>query len=75
MIEEVGLGSLLPVLRHEILAQIRETLERRVGLVLAQRMTDEHLAGPARPTKTLRWLGSGRMFRTTSSSPLTCSTS
>jgi predicted RNA-binding Zn ribbon-like protein len=40
---ELGLGSLPPEEKNKMLAHIYETLEMRVGMTLAQQMTNEQL--------------------------------
>ena len=42
-LEELGLGSLPPVEKNKMLAHIYETLEMRVGMRLAEQMTNEQL--------------------------------
>jgi hypothetical protein len=42
-LEELGLGSLPPVEKNKMLAHIYETLEMRVGMKLAEQMTNEQL--------------------------------
>lgn len=43
LLQEIGLGDLPKEERDRLLAQIYETLEMRVGMTLAQQMTDEQL--------------------------------
>lgn len=43
LLQELGLGSLPPVEKNKMLAHIYETLELRVGMHLADQMTDEQL--------------------------------
>lgn len=40
---ELGLGNLPPAEKNKMLGHIYETLEMRVGMTLAQQMTDEQL--------------------------------
>jgi len=40
---ELGLGALPPERKNQLLAHAYETMEMRVGMVLAQRMTDSQL--------------------------------
>ncbi len=42
-LEELGLGSLPPVEKNKMLAHIYETLEMRVGMKLAEKMSNEQL--------------------------------
>jgi hypothetical protein len=42
-LEELGLGTLPPVEKNKMLAHIYETLEMRVGMKLAEQMTNEQL--------------------------------
>lgn len=42
-LEELGLGTLPPVEKNKMLAHIYETLEMRVGMRLAEQMTNEQL--------------------------------
>lgn len=42
-LEELGLGTLPPVEKNKMLAHIYETLEMRVGMKLAEKMTNEQL--------------------------------
>lgn len=42
-LEELGLGSLPPVEKNKMLAHIYETLEMRVGMKLAEQMSNEQL--------------------------------
>jgi len=42
-LEELGLGSLPPVEKNKMLAHIYETLEMRVGMRLAEQMSNEQL--------------------------------
>jgi len=42
-LEELGLGSLPPVEKNKMLAHIYETLEMRVGMKLAEQMTNDQL--------------------------------
>lgn len=42
-LEELGLGSLPPAEKNKMLAHIYETLEMRVGVKLAEQMTEEQL--------------------------------
>lgn len=44
LLRELGLGSLPPVEKNKMLAHIYETLEMRVGMTLAQQMSDEQLS-------------------------------
>jgi predicted RNA-binding Zn ribbon-like protein len=43
LLKELGLGSLPPEEKNKMLAHIYETLEMRVGMKLAQQMTNEQL--------------------------------
>lgn len=43
LLEELGLGALPPEEKNKMLAQIYETLEMRVGMKLAEQMTNEQL--------------------------------
>ncbi len=43
LLQELGLGSLLPEDKKVMLGHIYETLEMRVGMTLAQQMTNEQL--------------------------------
>jgi hypothetical protein len=43
LLKELGLGDLPPVEKNKMLGHIYETLEMRVGMTLAQQMTDEQL--------------------------------
>ena len=43
LLEELGLGSLPPEEKNKMLAHIYETLEMRVGMKLAEQMTNEQL--------------------------------
>src|SRR5690606_13320459 len=43
LLKELGLGALPPAEKNKMLAHIYETLEMRVGMTLAQQMTDEQL--------------------------------
>lgn len=43
LLQELGLGSLPPAEKNKMLAHIYETLELRVGMHLAEQMTDEQL--------------------------------
>ena len=43
LLQELGLGSLPPVEKNKMLAHIYETLELRVGMKLAEQMTDAQL--------------------------------
>ena len=43
LLEELGLGSLPPEEKNRMLAHIYETLEMRVGMKLAEQMTNEQL--------------------------------
>jgi septum formation inhibitor MinC len=43
LLHELGLGSLPPVEKNKMLGHIYETLELRVGMRLAEQMTDEQL--------------------------------
>lgn len=43
LLKELGLGDLPPVEKNKMLAHIYETLEMRVGMTLAQQMSDEQL--------------------------------
>ncbi len=42
-LEELGLGALPPVEKNKMLAHIYETLEMRVGMKLAEQMSNEQL--------------------------------
>lgn len=42
-LHEIGLGALPPTEKNKMLAHIYETLEMRVGMKLAEQMTDEQL--------------------------------
>ena len=42
-LEELGLGTLPPVEKNKMLAHIYETLEMRVGMKLAEQMSNEQL--------------------------------
>lgn len=44
LLESVGLGSLTPRQKNQVLDQMYATLELRVGMRLAERMTEEQLA-------------------------------
>ncbi|MEO5627347.1 MAG: DUF5663 domain-containing protein [Candidatus Saccharimonadales bacterium] len=43
LLKELGLGSLPAVEKNKMLGHIYETLEMRVGMTLAQQMSDEQL--------------------------------
>lgn len=43
LLKELGLGSLPPAEKNKMLGHIYETLEMRVGMKLAQKMTNEQL--------------------------------
>lgn len=43
LLRELGLGTLPPVEKNKMLGHIYETLEMRVGMTLAQQMTDDQL--------------------------------
>ncbi len=43
LLKELGLGALPAAEKNKMLAHIYETLEMRVGMTLAQQMTDEQL--------------------------------
>jgi septum formation inhibitor MinC len=43
LLQELGLGSLPPAEKNKMLGHIYETLELRVGMRLAEQMTDEQL--------------------------------
>lgn len=43
LLEEIGLGALPPEEKKKMLAHIYETLEMRVGVRLAEQMTDQQL--------------------------------
>ena len=43
LLKELGLGSLPPEEKNKMLAHIYETLEMRVGMKLAEKMTNEQL--------------------------------
>lgn len=43
LLQELGLGSLPPAEKNKMLAHIYETLELRVGMRLAEQMSDEQL--------------------------------
>lgn len=43
LLQELGLGSLPPAEKNKMLAHIYETLELRVGMKLAEQMTDAQL--------------------------------
>ncbi len=43
LLQQIGLGSLPPVEKNKMLAHIYETLELRVGMKLAEQMSDEQL--------------------------------
>lgn len=43
LLQELGLGTLVPAEKNKMLGHIYETLEMRVGMTLAQQMTDEQL--------------------------------
>lgn len=43
LLQELGLGSLPPAEKNKMLAHIYETLELRVGMKLAEQMTDTQL--------------------------------
>jgi hypothetical protein len=43
LLEELGLGSLPPEEKNKMLAHIYETLEMRVGMKLAEQMSNEQL--------------------------------
>src|SRR3990167_10600584 len=43
LLEELGLGSLPPAEKNKMLAHIYETLELRVGMKLAEQMSDAQL--------------------------------
>ena len=43
LLRELGLGSLPPAEKNKMLAHIYETLELRVGMKLAEQMTDAQL--------------------------------
>ncbi len=43
LLKELGLGSLPPSEKNKMLAHIYETLEMRVGMTLAEKMTSEQL--------------------------------
>lgn len=43
LLEEIGLGALPPEEKSKMLAHIYETLEMRVGVRLAEQMTDQQL--------------------------------
>lgn len=43
LLKELGLGSLPPAEKNKMLAHIYETLELRVGMKLAEKMTDAQL--------------------------------
>lgn len=43
LLEELGLGTLPPADKNKMLAHIYETLEMRVGMKLAEKMTNEQL--------------------------------
>lgn len=43
LLEELGLGTLPPEEKNKMLAHIYETLEMRVGMKLAEQMTNEQL--------------------------------
>ena len=43
LLQELGLGTLPPVEKNKMLAHIYETLEMRVGMHLAEQMSDEQL--------------------------------
>ncbi len=43
LLEELGLGALPPVDKNKMLSHIYETLEMRVGMKLAEQMTNEQL--------------------------------
>jgi len=43
LLQELGLGALSPEDKRVMLGHIYETLEMRVGMTLAQQMTDEQL--------------------------------
>lgn len=44
LLRELGLGDLPPAEKNKMLGHIYETLEMRVGMTLAQQMTDEQLS-------------------------------
>jgi len=44
LLKELGLGDLPPAEKNKMLGHIYETLEMRVGMTLAQQMTDEQLS-------------------------------
>ncbi len=44
LLRELGLGTLPPAEKNKMLAHIYETLEMRVGMTLAQQMSDEQLS-------------------------------
>ncbi len=43
LLQELGLGTLVPTEKNKMLGHIYETLEMRVGMTLAQQMSDEQL--------------------------------
>src|SRR6059058_1304652 len=43
LLQQLGLGSLPPAEKNKMLAHIYETLELRVGMKLAEQMTDQQL--------------------------------
>src|SRR5476651_1437082 len=43
LLQELGLGSLPPAEKNKMLSHIYETLEMRVGMKLAEQMTNEQL--------------------------------
>lgn len=43
LLQELGLGSLVPAEKNKMLGHIYETLEMRVGMTLAQQMSEEQL--------------------------------
>lgn len=44
LLRELGLGTLPPAEKNKMLAHIYETLEMRVGMTLAQQMSEEQLS-------------------------------
>ncbi len=44
LLQELGLGTLVPAEKNKMLGHIYETLEMRVGMTLAQQMTDTQLS-------------------------------
>ena len=43
LLQELGLGSLVPAEKNKMLGDIYDALEMRVGMTLAQQMTNEQL--------------------------------